>query len=377
MYSKILLRYAELVLKGKNRNIFIKQLENNITNLLKEKPQTSFDRMYLNYSKENLEKLQYIFGISSYSPVAVCTTNYQDIENTVLKLFKKNSKTFKVNARRNWKKFEFTSDEINRKIATKIFENFNDIKVDVRNPEILINIEVRNNHTYVFLESIKGIGGLPVGVQGKVLHFISGGIDSPVAAYLMMKRGVHIDFLSFVSPPHTDQKTLQKIDDLINVLNKYQGKTILFQNNYTDMMNYLGFVSDQSYKITLMRRSFYRIAEKIAVKGNYLALSNGENLGQVASQTLESMAIIGAPISMPVYKPLITFDKLEIIDIALKIGTYDISILRASETCELFAPKKPVIKPKKEIAEQLEQELNLIPQLEQELLNNIKIKKIK
>ncbi|UVD81622.1 tRNA 4-thiouridine(8) synthase ThiI [Mycoplasma iguanae] len=378
MYSEILLRYGELSLKGKNKKIFINQLSANIEKIIGIKPATSFDRMFLPYNENYIEKLQYIFGISSFSPVIKINTDYEEIEKKVLEYFDNSKKTFKIIARRNWKNFEFNSDQINRKIATALFNKFQDLKVDVKNPENLISIEVRKEFTYIFLNSQKGLGGLPVGVSGKVLHLISGGIDSPVAAYLMMKRGVKIDFLSFITPPQTDEKTVEKVNKIISLLNKFQGTTILYQINYSTLMNYIGLTSNQSYKINLMRRSFYRIASHIAQQNNYLGLSNGENLAQVASQTLESMDVIGQQSKFQIYRPLLTYDKVETINIAEKIGTYQISIEKANEACEIFAPQKPVIKPGLKTAENLEQELNLLKQMEKETISkNLKVKKFK
>lgn len=378
MYTQILIRYGELSLKGDNKKIFISKLAENIFKILNVKVEAAFDRMYVPYTPENYEKLGYVFGISSYSPVVKVETNYDVIEKAVLELFNSKNKNFKVNCRRNWKSFHLTSDEVNRKIATALFSQYDDLKVDVKNPTNLVSIEIRKEFTYIFLESTKGIGGLPVGSSGKALHLISGGIDSPVAAYLMMKRGVQLDYLSFITPPHTDEKTVEKVDKIISLLNKYQGGTKLFQVNYTDLMNYIGLTSKQSFKITLMRRSFYRIASIIAKEYNYLALSNGENLGQVASQTIESMHVIGKESEFQIYRPLVTFDKMDVVAIGEKIGTYQISIERAEEACELFAPKNPVIKPKMREVEYLEQELNMIKEMEQKLIERkLQIKRFK
>lgn len=219
-------------------------------------------------------------------------------------------------------------------------------KVDVRDPDFKVEIEIRQDFTYVFVDRINGLGGYPTGVNGKVLHLISGGIDSPVAAFEMMKRGIHIDYINFITPPHTDELTLQKVEDIINLLIKYQGYAKLYRSNYTYLMNYLGLTSNQAFKITLMRRSFYRIVSTIAKRDGYLGLSNGENVGQVASQTLESMSVIQDAASLPIYRPILTADKLETVTKGEKIGSYKISIRPGNEACELFAPTNPVIKPK-------------------------------
>ncbi|QNM93452.1 tRNA 4-thiouridine(8) synthase ThiI [Mycoplasma sp. Pen4] len=378
MYSKILIRYGELVLKKKNRKTFINHLTNNVKHIVGVAPQVEFDRMYLPYSEENIKKLNYVFGISSYSPVAVVDNDIELFKETVLKLVNPNARTFKIQARRNYKKFQLSSDKINHALGGHVLKNTH-LKVDVHNPDQTFYVEVRNGRTYIFSEYIKGLGGLPVGVSGKVLHLISGGFDSPIAALKMMKRGLKVDFLTFITPPQTDERTIQKITNLVKVLNQYQVTSNLLIANYAHLMNYISFVSKESYKITLMRRSFYRIAEAVCQKYGQQAISNGDNLGQVASQTIESLSVIGAATKMQILRPLLTFDKNEIIDIAKEIGTYDISIIQANETCELFAPKEPVTKPNLDEAIRLETELNSIFEYEADLINNkielVKLKK--
>ncbi|UUM20610.1 tRNA 4-thiouridine(8) synthase ThiI [Mycoplasma sp. 2045] len=378
MYSKILIRYGELVLKKKNRKQFINQLAINIKHIVGVTPEVEFDRMYLPYSEENMNNLNYVFGISSYSPVMVVENNMEVFANAVLSSIRPDSKTFKIAARRNYKKFEFSSDQINNYLGGVVLKNTN-LKVDVHNPDQTFYVEVRNGKTYIFSDYTKGLGGLPVGVSGKVLHLISGGFDSPVAAWQMMKRGLKVDFLTFITPPQTDIRTVEKITNLVKVLNKYQVTSNLLIADYSHLMNYISFVSKESYKITLMRRSFYRIAEQIAQKYNQQAISNGDNLGQVASQTIESLSTIGEATRMQILRPLLTYDKNDIIDIARKIGTENISIIKANETCELFAPKEPVTKPTIQEALRLENELENIKELEQELLNSkielVKVKK--
>ncbi|QKT05333.1 tRNA uracil 4-sulfurtransferase ThiI [Mycoplasma sp. OR1901] len=375
MYKKILIRYGELVLKKKNRKTFINQLSNNITHIVGQKPQVEFDRMYLDYSELALERLKFVFGISSYSPVIVTENNIENFKEDVMKLVKNDSKTFKIESRRNFKGFEYNSGNINNILGTHVLKNTN-LKVDVHNPDQTFYVEVRKDQTYIFSNYISGLGGLPVGVSGKVLHLISGGFDSPVAAFELMKRGLKVDFLTFMTPPQTDQRTIDKIKGLVTTLSNYQVTSNLLIADYSYLMNYISFVSNESYKITLMRRSFYRIAEQIARKHNILAISNGDNLGQVASQTLESIYTIGSESSLPILRPLLTFDKNEIIKIARQINTHDTSIIKANETCELFAPKEPVTKPRIEVAKKLEEELNQIPELESDLLNS-KIEHIK
>lgn len=380
MYNKILVRYGELSLKGKNKMSFIRTLARNIKkscSLKEEDLVVSFDRIYLTYSKETMESLRYVFGISSYSGVYVCNSNIKDIEKTLLKLFNKDSKTFKCVSRRSFKDFEMSSMEMNNYFGDYVLKNSN-YKVKIKNPDDEFNIEVHKEYTYIFSNRIAGLGGLPVGTAGRVLHLISGGIDSPVAAFEMMKRGVNVDFLSFLTPPHTDKKTLEKVDQIINTLTRYQGSSKLYSFNYTDLMNYIGMTSKQAYKIILMRRSFYRIASALAEENGCLGISNGENLGQVASQTLEAMAVVQTQAKLPVYRPLLTYEKLEIIKKGISINTYNISIIKANEACELFAPASPATKPNIKIAESLEKELAQLFELEEKgILNKTEIKYFK
>ncbi|VEU75798.1 thiamine biosynthesis protein ThiI [Mycoplasmopsis maculosa] len=370
MYSKILIRYGELTLKGKNRDSFINLLAKNIKRITGEKPIVEFDRMYLTYSEENLENLKYVFGIISYSPIIECENDIEIIKQKSLLLINNENKTFKVSARRNNKSFNNTSNEINNIIGSHVLQNSN-LKVDVHNPDLTIFVEVRGKSTYIFDKVIQALGGLPVGISGRVLHLMSGGIDSPVAAFELMKRGMHVSYLSFVSPPQTDIKTIEKMKNIVSILNKYQGNSIFYIANYSKLMNYITFVSNESYKINLMRRSFYRIASRKAKELNILALSNGENLGQVASQTLESLSTIANASDLLIFRPLLTNDKIETIEIAKKIGTYEPSIIKANETCELFAPKQPVTKPTLEKSLEYEKELAQIPNFEDEILNSL------
>ncbi|TCG10635.1 tRNA uracil 4-sulfurtransferase ThiI [Mycoplasma todarodis] len=377
MYGTILIRFGELSTKGKNKMSFVRQLEKNMKKLMGVEPEVLFDRMFLEYSEENMEGLQRIFGISSYSPVVTVETEMGAIEDAALKLAQKfpEAKTFKIAARRHWKKFEKTSQELNGLLGGHILSN-TDLTVNVKKPDLKIEVEVRNGKSYVFCERVQGLGGYPVGINGRVLHLISGGIDSPVAAYELMKRGLRVDYLSFITPPFTDNKTREKISEIVNLLNKYQGKSYIYRLTYTDLMHTIGLTSKQSYKITLMRRSFYRIASKIAESRGYLAIANGENIGQVASQTLESIHTIQEQATLPVLRPILTADKIETINKGIKIGTYEISIVQASETCELFAPKAPVTKPTPKEAYKLEEEFGNLLELEDECMEQMEIERI-
>lgn len=357
MYTDILVRFAELSTKGKNKMKFVRRLEKNIKKLIGVKPIVEYDRIFLKYTENSMEKLNYIFGIYSWSPMIKVKTDVESMEESIKALISKiKFETFKIEVKKNWKDFSKSSMELNRHFGTFVLKNSN-MKVDVKNPDLKLEIEIREKFTSIFFKRYKGLGGYPVGINGKVLHLISGGIDSPVAAFEIMKRGIHVDFLNFVTPPHTDEKTVKKVDKIVNHLIKFQGEAKIYRSNYTKIMHLIGLTWDQSYKIILMRRSFYRIASTISQKNKYLGLSNGENLGQVASQTLESISVIQDQSNFPVYRPLLTKDKIEIINQAIKIGTYEMSIEKANESCELFAPERPATKPTFHKVKKLEKEM--------------------
>ena len=373
MYDKILIRFGELSLKGKNKIFFINKLVTNIQNICNikfENIDIQIDRIFIPFSEENLNSLNYVFGISSFSPVIKAETNLDVLKNIIFNLELDQYSSFKMNCRRKWKNFHMDSLELNNHFGSIILKNFSKLKVDVKNPDIELNIEIHKDYSYIFWKKYIGLGGLPVGSSGKALHLLSGGIDSPVAAFEMMKRGVKLYFLSFISPPHTDEMTIKKIKLIIEELNKYQSKSTLFLFNYTDLMNYIGLVSNQAYKIVLMRRSFYRIATVIANENNCLAISNGENLGQVASQTMEAMKTIHSQTNLPVFQPLLTKDKLETIKQSEKLNLFNISIIKACETCELFAPNNPATKPTETNASNLELELDMLLELEKKSIEN-------
>ncbi|VEU68483.1 tRNA uracil 4-sulfurtransferase ThiI [Mycoplasmopsis pulmonis] len=373
-YQKILIRYGELVLKKKNRSLFISILKQNIQKILDTKVEDEFDRMFVEYKDEFLDKLKFIPGISSFSPVKVCEKKLENIQQEVLEETQKNTneftKTFKIISRRSDKNFELNSLEMNNYFGSLILKNF-ELKVDVKKPDLNINIEVGRHHAFVFCKIYFSIGGLPVSSSGKSLHLLSGGIDSPVAAIELMKRGIKVEFLAFVTPPHTDEKTVNKLMMLKDVFNKFQHDSKIHLVNYTKIMNYISLISDQSYKIALMRRSFYRIADKIAKRKKIMAISNGENLGQVASQTIESMICISSQTNLLIFRPLLAWNKVDIINLGQKYKTYQISTIPASESCELFAPEKPVIKPTISKAEELEKELEKIFEYEDELVESV------
>lgn len=377
MFEKILIRFGEISLKGKNKMSFVNKLAQNIKkicNLDYEDIEIYIDRIFINYSEDNIKNLKYVFGISSFSPVLKVKTNLESIKELINEIDLTKCQTFKMNCRRKWKDFELNSLELNNYFGSYILKNKQPLKVKVKDPDIEINIEIHKEYSYIFWEKNLGLGGLPTGISGKTIHLLSGGIDSPVAAIEMIKRGVKVDFLSFISPPHTDEKTIKKLKMLVHEINKYQIESKLYLFNYTDLMNYIGLTSNQSYKIVLMRRSFYRIATQIANQTNCLGISNGENLGQVASQTMEAMKVIHSQTNLPVYQPLLTNDKYETIIKSEKFDLFPISTIKACETCELFAPEKPSTKPNMIEATKLEEELDMLLDLEkQSIKNNIEI----
>lgn len=361
-YDHILVRFGELSTKGKNRKDFIKRLLTNVKNALRDFNELTYerthDRMYIMLNGEDHEAvakhLQQVFGISSFSFAVKVASDIEVIKQTCLVLAKQSdAQTFKIEARRSFKQFPMVSDEINREVAGEILRN-TDIKVNVREPQLRIQIELHQEATYIMTGKIKGNGGYPVGVGGKALVMLSGGIDSPVACYMTMKRGVAIECIHYASPPYTSQAAQDKALELARAIAPYQGHIRLHIIPFTDLQLAIYKNCDESYAITIMRRMMYRIAERVAQKQNCLAIVNGESIGQVASQTLESMQTINCVTDMPVIRPVACLDKLEIIDISQKIGTYDISIQPFEDCCTIFTPKNPVTKPTKHRAERLE-----------------------
>ena len=361
-YDHILVRFGELSTKGKNRKDFIKRLLTNVKNALRDFNELTYerthDRMYIMLNGEDHEAvakhLQQVFGISSFSFAVKVASDIEVIKQTCLVLAKQSdAQTFKIEARRSFKQFPMVSDEINREVAGEILRN-TDIKVNVREPQLRIQIELHQEATYIMTGKIKGNGGYPVGVGGKALVMLSGGIDSPVACYMTMKRGVAIECIHYASPPYTSQAAQDKVLELARAIAPYQGHIRLHIIPFTDLQLAIYKNCDESYAITIMRRMMYRIAERVAQKQNCLAIVNGESIGQVASQTLESMQTINCVTDMPVIRPVACLDKLEIIDISQKIGTHDISIQPFEDCCTIFTPKNPVTKPTKHRAERLE-----------------------
>ncbi len=350
MQKLIFIKYGELTTKKGNRNVFIKKLTNNIKNILGNinySMKSDRSRIYIESSDIDtvVEKLKNIFGIHSIVIAYKVDNNSDTIIDSVYELVKCESfKTFKVDTKRADKRFEVHSMDFNKMVATKILKNMN-VSVDVHNPELYIKIEIRVEGTFVYFNEIKGLGGYPVGIQGKSLLMLSGGIDSPVAGYLALKRGVDIECLYFESPPHTSDQAKNKVITLANIINKYSGNIKVHVVPFTKIQETILRNVKEEYIITIMRRMMYRIAQKFAKMNKMQVIFNGESIGQVASQTLSSMNVINNVCDIPVIRPVACMDKIEIIDIAKKIGTYETSILPYEDCCTVFVPTHPVINP--------------------------------
>ena len=352
MKKIIIIKYAELSTKKANINFFLKTLKNNIDNALTCNHIISYDRgrMFISVSEENIDKtidvLLHTFGIHEIVIGFIDEDRtFEVIANNVLDLIKTQEfKTFKVETKRSDKEYPMDSMEVSKKLGSVILNN-KECQVDVHNPEVIIHIEIRKDAILYYTNGIRGLGGYPVGTLGKGLLMLSGGIDSPVAGYLTIKRGVKLSALYFESPPHTSEAAKDKVIKLARVLAKYNPNMTLYAINFTKIQEAILRNTPYEYLITIMRRMMYRIAEKIANSENSKIIVNGESIGQVASQTLTSMSVINSVVNMPVIRPVACFDKLEIIDIAKKIGTFDISTLPYEDCCTVFVPEHPVINP--------------------------------
>ena len=355
-YSHIMVRFGELSTKGKNKKDFIRILADNIRRGLVDYKELSYeiryDHIYIALNGTDYDPvisvLKDISGIRSVSLVYRLEKDMAKIKADSLEMIKnEEGKTFKVLAKRSDKKFELTSEEITRAVASNILKNTS-LKVDVHNPDIPLNIEIRDEAAYIFFKTYVCAGGYPLGVGGKTMHMLSGGIDSPVAAFLMMKRGVTIECIHFASPPYTQMGVIYKLEDLLHVLNKYQAKIRLHIIPFTKIQEAIYDNAPESYCITLMRRMMFRLADKLARKRKCPVISSGESVGQVASQTLQSMHVINAVTNMPVIRPCAVMDKIDIIDLSKKIGTYEISIRPYEDCCTIFTPKNPKTMPQED-----------------------------
>ena len=360
IWKEILIRYGELSTKGRNKNDFINRLRENVrysfNDLMPLKIRAERDRMFIEIENEEkmnvlMERLPEVFGIQSFSPVASCEKDMEQIKALaiqIMELYKEQEITFKVEVRRTDKNFPLDSHAIQREIGGTVLRNYQNLSVNVKKPDVELRIEVRLDAVYMMAQVIPGAGGMPIGSNGKSLLMLSGGIDSPVAGYLMMKRGVRLEAIHFYSPPYTSQNSLQKVKDLANELTKFGAKIRLHIIPFTELQVLIKESVPENVTMTTTRRMMLRIADKVREEIDALAIVTGESLGQVASQTLESLTAINAVTSTPILRPLIASDKLDIIEIAERIGTYETSIQPYEDCCTIFTPASPKTKPKLE-----------------------------
>ncbi|CNJ41294.1 tRNA uracil 4-sulfurtransferase ThiI [Streptococcus agalactiae] len=369
-YSEIMIRYGELSTKKKNRMRFINKLKNNMEHVLSiyldVSVKTDRDRghVYLNGTDyhEVAESLKEIFGIQAFSPSFKVEKNVDTLVKAVQEIMTsvyKDGMTFKITAKRSDHSFELDSRALNHTLGDAVFSVLPNIKAQMKQPDINLKVEIRDEAAYISYEDIRGAGGLPVGTSGKGMLMLSGGIDSPVAGYLALKRGVDIEAVHFASPPYTSPGALKKAHDLTRKLTKFGGNIQFIEVPFTEIQEEIKEKAPEAYLMTLTRRFMMRITDRIREDRNGLVIINGESLGQVASQTLESMQAINAVTATPIIRPVVTMDKLEIIDIAQKIDTFDISIQPFEDCCTIFAPDRPKTNPKIKNTEQYEKRMDV------------------
>ena len=365
-WEKILVRYGELSTKGKNRKQFISHLRNNIkfsfVDLPNIKVHAERDRMFLTSTDDTeiqalIERLPKIFGIQSFSPVASCSKELEDIQATAIKIMdslESQDKTFRVTVKRTDKRFPLDTYELQSVVASNVLRQYPSLKVQMKKPEIDLRIEVLNDAVYMMAQVIPGVAGMPLGSNGRSLLMLSGGIDSPVAGYMFLKRGVRLDAIHFHSPPFTSERSKEKVMDLANQLSHFGATVRLHVIPFTDIQQSIQAQIPENVSMTTTRRLMMKIADLVREEIGALGIVTGESLGQVASQTLESLTAINAVTSTPIFRPLISMDKLDIIDIAREIGTYETSILPYEDCCTIFTPSCPKTKPKLEKVEYYE-----------------------
>ena len=371
MYKAFLIKYAEIAIKGKNRYIFedalVAQIKYQLKNVEgKFRIVKEMGRIFI-YTEgefdydETIEALKRVFGIFSICPAVVLEDEgfeklSQEVTEYVKKLYGEKALTFKVNTRRNKKTYPMQSMEISSALGGAILDACPNMKVDVHNPDVFVNVEIRNK-IYLYSENIPGPGGMPLGTNGSAMLLLSGGIDSPVAGYMIAKRGVTLDAVYFHAPPYTSERAKQKVVDLAKLVAKYSGPIRLHVVNFTDIQLYIYDKCPHEELTIIMRRYMMKIAEDFAKKDGCLGLITGESIGQVASQTIHSLAATNDVCTMPVFRPVIGFDKQEIVDVALKINTYETSILPYEDCCTIFVAKHPVTKPNLQIIKRSEEKL--------------------
>ena len=391
-FHTFLLKYGEIGIKGKNRYLFEDALVRQIRFALKD-VDGQFDvhksqaRIYVDCEgdydyEDTVEHLKRVFGIVGICPVVRMEDQgfeklKEDVVSYMDEMYPDKNLTFKVEARRARKTDPKTSMEINCDLGEVILEAFPETKVDVHHPDVMLNVEIRNE-IYVYSQIIPGAGGMPVGTNGKAMLLLSGGIDSPVAGYMISKRGVGIEAPYFHAPPYTSERAKQKVVDLARIVSRYSGSVKLHVVNFTDIQLYIYDQCPHDELTIIMRRYMMRIAEHFAKKDGCLGLITGESIGQVASQTMQSLAATNDVCTVPVYRPVIGFDKQEIVDIAEKIGTYETSIQPFEDCCTIFVAKHPVTKPNVDVIRRSEEKLaEKIEQLVREAIDTVEVIEVK
>lgn len=384
MYNRILVRYGDLTLKGKNQKYFVQAINQLIFDKCEDLNLTyelNHDRMYIILNGTPLEeiekRLSYVTGLYSYSKVIKCAVDFEEIKSKSIELIQKivpqTGITFKVDTKRADKNFPMTSMDFSRKLSVEVLRNVPHLIVDVKNPELVLQVEIRKDGAYLFSGQTKGVGGFPTPIAGKAAVMLSGGIDSPVAAYLAMKKGLEVDLVHFESTPLTPLESVQKAIDLAQVLARYAPKNkirlhlIPFRPIHEEIIKHI----PESYNITIMRRMMYRITSRVLTKNKLDAMITGDSLGQVASQTLESLHCIGEVTSKLILRPLTSYDKIDIIKIAKEIETLDISNRAFSDCCSVYIPKSPAIRPQSYLAKSYEKSFPYEEMID-EVMANIK-----
>lgn len=385
MEKIIYLKYGELTLKGKNRKDFIKKLADNLKPAFQTysgKITTYHDYAIIQEIKN--EDFDNVVNVLKKTPgihsINIAYVIEKDLEKIAMfigtQINENNLDKWKIEVSRTDKNFGSNSSVLKRELGI-LTTKYTNLKPLLTNPNCTIQVDIKHHNALVYFQAIHGIDGLPIGTSGKALMLISGGIDSPVASHLLLKRGLKVDFITFMTPPHTSHEALVKVKMLVNQLtcNGLLYTPKLYIVNYADCQTEIAHISKESYRITLMRRSFFRIAKNLAQKADYQCIATGESLGQVASQTIESMTTINNVLDdFLILRPLVGLDKFNIIDIAKKIGTYPISVIPYPDSCSLFAPKNPITKPTIQIAEMLENELLVLHDLEKNALEKNTVK---
>lgn len=385
-YTEIMVRYGELSTKGKNKRNFIDRLGTNVRNSLRGFDglvvKANRDRMHINLNGDDselvMQRLSQVFGIQNFSPAIRVEQDLDAVKETAVAMVSEQfveGTTFKVNTRRSDHDFELDTNEMNDELGGWILDHVPGITVKMKQPDIILRVEVRANGIFLSSETRQGAGGLPVGTAGKGMLMLSGGIDSPVAGYLGMKRGVSMEMVHFFSPPYTSEQALAKAKELTVKLTPYVGTIQFIEVPFTEIQEQIKHDVPEPYLMTITRRFMLRLTEKIAELRGGLAIFNGESLGQVASQTLESMVAINDVTTMPIIRPVVSMDKNEIIDVAKKIDTFELSIKPFEDCCTIFAPPAPKTKPRLDRSREFEARLDIDGLIERALAG-VKVAKI-